>query len=349
MPAEEKRSLRLLQVLRGLAAMLVVIHHSTGLHNEVLHLNGSMWLSGAAGVDIFFVISGFVMALSSRSLLGKSAPAATFMTRRIERIAPLYWLLTTLKVVLLYTVTRRESHETPGHLIASYLFYPLRNPLGNADPVLVAGWTLNFEMFFYVIFAAALLLRIKPLSFVPPILAVVAGLGFVYLLGTGPLFWCNPIVLEFLFGMLLFEAFQRKRLPGTLIACLLAALGFAVLLATPLGFYPTTRPFVWGLPALAIVTAALALESRWGASAPAFLLLLGDASYSLYLTHTLVLPLVVALFRRVHSPALLQSGVITLAAVTLSLVGGLLCYQLVERPILHFFRVRALGRNPATA
>ena len=308
-----------------------------------------MWLSGAAGVDIFFVISGFVMALSSRSLLMKPAPAAEFMKRRLDRIAPLYWLLTTVKLILLYTVTRRAAHETPGHVLASYLFYPLRNALGNADPVLVAGWTLNFEMFFYLVFAGALLLRIKPLRFVPPVLAVIAGFGFFFLLGTGPLFWCNPIVLEFLFGMLLFEAWQSGRMPGIPLACILAIFGFGVLLGTPLGFYPTVRPLVWGLPALAIVAAALALEDRWGRHAPAFLLLLGDASYSLYLTHTLVLPLVVAVFRRVHSPALLHSVVITLAGASLSLVAGLLCYQLVERPILHFFRVRALGRNPATS
>jgi exopolysaccharide production protein ExoZ len=164
------------QVLRFAAAMLVVVMHITQAIS--IHITGTgpshYWGAGSAGVDIFFVISGFVMAMSTSSLpaagparLPQLSAAWVFMRRRLLRIAPLYWFYTLLKVALLLAMpalAARSSVE-PGHLAASLFFIPAMSPWGLVQPTLPVGWTLNFEMLFYAVFAAAIALGAPRIRF----------------------------------------------------------------------------------------------------------------------------------------------------------------------------------------
>src|ERR1700677_21742 len=147
-----------IQILRGLAACMVVVHHATQMWSQsVTRITGlPVWWTGAAGVDIFFVISGFVMAVSTIGREHKTHPARSFLERRIIRIFPLYWIVS---AVLLLKVAALEWHPqlagssphvhvTFGYLLASFLLIPYRDSLGNILPLLIAGWTLSYEMFF---------------------------------------------------------------------------------------------------------------------------------------------------------------------------------------------------------
>jgi peptidoglycan/LPS O-acetylase OafA/YrhL len=196
---------------------MVVVHHATIMADERLGVVGHRWLSGAAGVDIFFVISGFVMALSSRSLAHKVSPGFEFLKRRVERIFPLYWIFTTLKIAIAIAIPASMVNGlgSTWHVIGSYLLIPSMGSSGTSFPILLVGWTLELEMMFYVVFAIALGLRARPLLILIPVLGLTALLPFAVHLPASP--WeayCNPIVVEFLFGIGLYEAYRRGvRLP----------------------------------------------------------------------------------------------------------------------------------------
>ncbi len=148
------RRLDNIQLLRALAALSVVITHTlheTGAHEQTLNLG--------FGVDVFFVISGFIMAQTSLREFGMAGAPLRFFLRRLARVAPIYWLLTTL--MLAGSLIAPSLLNVPtgglGHIVASYLFIPDARGAGEMRPVLALGWTLNYEMFFYALFSLALL------------------------------------------------------------------------------------------------------------------------------------------------------------------------------------------------
>jgi exopolysaccharide production protein ExoZ len=296
MPETARGPLPGIQVLRALAALLVVVHHTQLNVTQGFNLPAALprFDVGSAGVDIFFVISGFIMVVSSQGLFGKAGAARIFIERRLIRIVPLYWLVTTLYVLATLVVSPGNSRVLSApDLVASYLFFPLAAPGGAAMPALVVGWTLNYEMFFYGLFALALL---APRRWAVP--GLVAGLvGLVLAHETGQvtgmplLVWSDPIVIEFAFGMVIGAAFiGNLRVPRPLALALV--LGAAVALAVQAADripHGIARPLLYGAPALALVAGA---SLGRGATFPAWLqpaVILGDASYSLYLLHLPVL------------------------------------------------------------
>ena len=277
-----------LQALRALAAWLVVFHHFMQVFFDFRtnSLAGHLLATrGQVGVDIFFVLSGFVIHLSSA---GRRIPVSTFLVNRVARIAPAYWLYTALTALILLSF----SPLMPGYglalpeLVLSLLVLPSQNPAGfGYYPILPVGWTLNFEMMFYLLFA---------LSFLAPprwrlgLLAVLVVLLNTLLTQT-PFFsdfYRNPIIFEFLFGVLLAEAHRRGGLRWPAGVALPLALGaVATLLAFPAD-HPA-RLLAWGLPCAVLVAACVALEP-WFAGRR-LLKALGDWSYSVYLLHVIVL------------------------------------------------------------
>ena len=155
-PAEPPLRATLLnvQALRALAAFMVVCVHIQALA-LMAGAPAKVTEAGNAGVDLFFVISGFIMVFTTgRKPMG---PAA-FFGARLRRIAPLYWSMT-LAVFLVARLAPSLVQNTPtdiGRLVASILFVPELRPDGTMRPVVFVGWTLNFEMAFYVLFALGL-------------------------------------------------------------------------------------------------------------------------------------------------------------------------------------------------
>jgi peptidoglycan/LPS O-acetylase OafA/YrhL len=334
-----------IRVLRALAALGVVAFHTEG------NVGTYGWASrvfphfsryGELGVDVFFVISGFVIALVSYGELQGLEAARKFMAARIARIVPLYWALTAFFVALLAIVPTAFGPARLNllHVVTSFLFLPSINWAGIIAPVINVGWTLDYEAWFYVVFAVAMCVTSRPL------IAVAAFLGFTSLLRLAHgssvpfLVYTDPIVLEFVAGCCVGTYYARgKRIP--LVAALVVLLG---VIAFRKVYAPTltddNRFIVFGLPAFAIVFVALALEARirWSR----LLGKLGDASYSLYLTHVLSVPFTLKAIQIADRQHRLPGDIVCVAAVIGSIVVAFACYRLVERPM-----TRAVGRRLA--
>ncbi len=351
-PTARKPVFFLIQVLRGFAALMVVAHHATILVLERLHL-GHNWVNGSSGVDLFFVISGFVMALSAQPLLRAPHPARTFLARRLERIVPMYWIVTAAKVAVLclWPASATNNLGSWQHVVSSLLFLPSLSFHLLYEPVLVVGWSLNFEMAFYALFSVALLLRKKPLWIVGPPLLLAGGCALAGVLApcTWALFYQNSILLEFLGGMLLAGSLAHlRRVPWQLGLTLVVA-GLLPLLFYLTGWVITRRGLIWGLPAMAVVAGVIAMEDRWGRRMPRWALKIGDASYSIYLVHTFVLPAIGLLLVHFRHSWRYEVKMVVVFCAVLSAGAGLLAYRWIERPINEWFKGRRRTAIPVTA
>ena len=152
----------LVQVLRAAAALSVAMLHAQHDAATLAERTGQVFAPIAAfpweaGVDVFFVISGFIMVHASTRLFGAEGGARAFLARRIARIVPIYWAVTTLYLAVALAVPDLLNRELLGWplVVASYLFIPMARPDGLVQPLYGLGWTLNYEMFFYALFAVA--------------------------------------------------------------------------------------------------------------------------------------------------------------------------------------------------
>ena len=337
------RASRLLgvQYLRAAAALMVAYCHLRIQIPAYTEYLTPLWaidtdrLRGA--VDVFFVISGFVMMVTSQHL----APG-TFFMRRIIRVAPLYWLLTCSLVALALVAPQlfRTTQVTPEFVLKSLLFVPYANPgqSGESVPLLVLGWTLNLEMFFYAIFAAALFGPVR-------IQLVIVGAIFTMLVVTGallpslsrvPFFWfyARPMIMEFWLGMVIAHWYLRGSFRQIPVAACLALVigGIAALMARAhvLG----DSQIAWTVPAVAIVLGAVALEQKRGIPYVGWLALLGDASYSIYLTHIFTLGITRSIWSSVRIGGSGHAALFAITSMAAVAVAAVLAHRWVEEPLL---------------
>jgi len=343
-----------LQILRFVAAMLVVIMHTSEafLLRIAGTSGGEYWDGGSAGVDLFFVISGFVMALSTARVpkdRGSRLSAAwIFMKRRFVRIAPLYWfylLLKTILVLALPAFALRTSID-PEHLLASFLFVPAMSPWGLIQPVLPVGWTLNFEMLFYLVFAVAIALGLARLWFTLLVLAVVFLAGQLLPELTLLRFYSQTLIFEFVLGIAVAQIYLRYPAGVPEAGVVLIATGAALMFLIDWG--PGADRFsTWGIGAALMVMGAVWLEP-WIANlkAAAKLSFLGDASYSIYLSHTFIVPGAVLLLKAIG----VQDALLVMLLVSILVVAaGCYSYVWLERPLTRLFKWIFLGSSPQPA
>ncbi len=304
--------------------------------------SGLAWPNGSAGVDLFFVISGFVMFTSSRRLATRPDGWRVFLQRRLERIVPLYWLLTAAKALITLAAPglAPTTRPTAWNLAASFLFIPARDAAGIVRPVLPVGWTLTYEMLFYALFAASLALRRSPLAILLPVLLPLGLAGF-WRAPDWPaiLSLANGLVLELCAGVALAQTMAAFRHPNQRTATCMLALGLALLLLVPSA--GPWRFLAWGAPALLVVAATVALEQRLAASLPALLLELGDASYAIYLSHVFVIPVLAHALARLPLPPALATPALLLASLVACSAAGLALDRFVDAPLQ-----TRLRRNP---
>ena len=337
-----------LQVLRIVAAVLVLVTHSSFYASERLLHTTVFWRRGACGVDLFFVLSGFVMVVSSARLQGEPQGWKIFAERRIVRIVPMYWLATTVKLAaLLFTagLVLHAQFSIPKTL-ASYFFLPSLNSDGELLPLLAVGWTLNFEMFFYLLFTLALLVRANLYWFLGIALGLLAtGAAFRHQDWPPPSFYLHTIALEFFLGMLIArETLRGRRLQRRLALFFLAA-GFFLLLG-PWELWPTgPQVIVQGLPAALILWSLASLEPGLP-RLPRWLLYLADSSYVIYLFHPLVAPLAPVVLAKAHLPYVALS---VICSVSLALAAGCLVHAYVEVPVNNFLGKRIRVRHARIA
>jgi peptidoglycan/LPS O-acetylase OafA/YrhL len=329
--ARAQGQLDTVQALRALAALCVV-----GMHIPAIE-------RGAFGVDLFFVISGFIVCHVS------AADPGQFLAKRIIRVVPLYWLCTlalfglALAAPQLMGATRGDASD----LIKSLLFIPFMKDNGQIHPLLYLGWTLNYEMLFYALFALSLVLapRRAHVAAVGLLLALFV-LGRVVSFDSVPLrFWTEPILIEFVFGIGAYRIWRSGALARLhpVAAVVLAAAALVLMASLKPG--DVLRPWLWGLPALVVFLAALSLEPRW--RVPALWLLIGNASYSLYLTHAYVLQAIQKKLMLLDAFTPLKVSVMVLG-VAIACALAIACFKLIERPGNVWLRRRLLRRR-ATA
>src|SRR6056297_2155052 len=307
--------LRSIQALRGIAAVLVMLSHLHGVetrYSEEAPILSSAWIFGVSGVDLFFVISGFIMVWVAGDLAANGRQAGAFLFARICRIFPVWWLFLGLMSLYFFIaygapwdqeVLTRHQISGAEHLLKSIFLIP-----HEALPVLQLGWTLVHEMYFYVVFALILLL---PPRFRVPAFAAWAALiaASIYFQWTG--FYADnlvslvlfPMTLEFLMGVAVGLVIKRG-ITGFRWIALFTGLFWLIIASAQVDFVslnqqlPTLRTLAFG-PAFALILYGLvAIEQRGQLMAriPDALVTLGDWSYSLYLCHLLVISAVARVF-----------------------------------------------------
>lgn len=340
-----------LQILRFLAAFLVLCGHSQHALVERIGAGAGPWgfvpLDWGLGVDVFFVISGFVMYYMMHDRFGNAGAAADFLRRRLIRIAPLYWLFTTLAIVVM--VATGAPRPGPLNLLFSYLFLPGPVCGDYCFPAFTLGWTLNYEMMFYLVFAIALPFR-RTAG-----LAIIVGtiLGLMVAAQLAPPgwtmlhFWGYPLTGEFLAGIALAHLFLKGvRIPrGAALAMLPLALVLAVIGYQTDAYDTIGRIVTGGVPATLIMAAAvLGLEPRGGRQlAPtgiaALLVAGGDASYALYLSHPIAIKVAEAIMQKLGLFARAPVMLLPIAIVG-ALIGAVIVHRWIEKPMLAFLNRR---------
>ena len=352
-----------IQFLRFAAALAVVLFHAAAFLPEPAFWSRAAQAVGFAGVDIFFVISGFIMAYTTRHAEG-SEIAGAFLKRRLARIFTGYWPYLLLALLLLYWTD--PALLARKDLLGSLLLLPLPIP----ERVIPVSWTLTYELYFYLLFFLLLLLPAWLGRLAIPLLA--ALLILVNLLGVlwfdlySPAFFqqtsgwlrllLSPYTLEFLAGTLvcrLYLAGVRGLLwPALLLGGLLFGLGgwynHSVLQGgLESGRHVVERVLLFGSAAALLVYGAAGLEGRGLRLWPVFSRLFGGASYSLYLSHTLLLGLFGYIARQYHLGEWLPLAL--LGWVGMILGYSLLHYLAIEVPFYRLAR-RLLGVSaPAQA
>ena len=312
-----------IEALRFLAAFAVVCVHMPAIG------------AGNFGVDIFFVISGLVMMLSTEK------GGERFLQKRLIRIVPTYWLFTLGVFFVAFAAPGllNSTSADVSHLLKSLFFIPFdKNGTGH-NPVLFLGWTLNYEMYFYVLFAASMAIAMRFRAEICG-LFLVTGLVLCSRADALPLrAYANPIVIEFLFGMTLCHLLRTRPLhPLRLLFPLtLTLIAFAFV-----GDITAQRAFVFGVPAFLLCAAALTLLAD--VRMPRLLVYLGGCSYALYLTHPYIIQVLDKVFGLFDQVPIIATGLAFLLVVGASA----LIFELIERPVRTRLRAVLLKRTPAS-
>ncbi|MGD9801327.1 MAG: acyltransferase family protein [Parvularculaceae bacterium] len=335
-PMPDRRTVLSIQYLRAVAAILVVIFHASD----------NAFSIGMSGVDIFFVISGFIMWTTT---IAAGTSPQTFMERRLIRIVPLYWAMTLFTAFISLSPPSLGLGYDVAYLVRSLLFLPSDVSIPGHPlllvPVLQVGWTLNLEMFFYAVFALGLFLPPRArLWFVGAAISTPVFLGLVVgdRLPVALRFYTRPELLEFVAGVLLGAAYAHGRSPKGAAPAVLLCAGAVILAAAgqpALNF----RALDWGLPALMLCAGALAFEDGLHRRPSVLMKLLGDASYSIYLVHIPMLAVLRKLFGWSAGGPFDAGRTLTLTA--LASAGCVAVYFLFEKPVDRALRARLLKRR----
>ena len=335
-----------IQVLRALAVVAVVLSHT--FHEVAQLLSGyrvhfdEKLFPGDFGVDLFFVISGFIMVHVSWEAFGRKGATLDFLRRRVIRIVPLYWLATTamIGVILLLPGAVDTATRDPGQWLQSYLFWPHeRASDGMMRPVLGLGWSLQYEMFFYLLFAICLFLPRRA-----GLVAAIAAIALAHFAGRTALgeipavrFLSHPMIFEFAAGVALGWAYRDGARVPPFLAAALVAVALVLLLTAPSfnADVEANRHFHYGIPALLIVAGITLFAGSKERRGNPLLVEMGETSYSTYLSHPFTLGVLTLVAAKVqaslHLPPYLFSAAYGAAALVACLLVGHATHHLVDR------------------
>lgn len=342
-----------LQIFRAIAAILVVLFHVTSYSQEKF---GHAFLSnifsfGYTGVDFFFVLSGFIIFYIHSRDVGERQRTRLYLVKRLVRVYPIYWIITLVKVVVIVAIpTLAKDYEREiGTIVASFLLFPQSNL-----PIIGAAWTLSHEILFYLLFGIVIWLGRHRGAFLFGIWTI-ALLGFSvgrtadlkilpdhYIIQ----FLLNERNLEFIFGCLSAYLIMNYKLK---YQTLMVLAGCVLFLSA--GWYVSrggqvpSYAILFGLPSLLLITGSASIEFHVQVKFPPLLVFLGDASYSIYLTHAMFINAFALIFQRVSWITQINPSLPLLVVAIGAVLGGSAVYQLVELPMLSLLRNRILHRN----
>lgn len=329
-----------LQWARAIAAVMVVVTHAIVHPSPAAH--GAAHLGGRFGVTLFFVISGYIMVVTTGQ--GGFDPVR-FMRRRLLRVAPLYYVATAVAALAALAIpwAFKDTVIDLRHIVSSLLFVPMYEPgsSGQITPFLKLGWTLNYEIFFYVVFACLAAVgawsRAVALTVV---FGALVGLGLVFDFPWAPAqFYTRIVMIAFVAGVWI-AVLARPDAPSLPVPLAMAGLGVsAVSLGAMAVMYVAvetrlmTEFWLVGTCALIVLCLSRAPEA-WTRAAPPVLAYLGDASYAIYLFHMFAVGLTYVLVRKfvpegLNLPALWPAVVAAASGVGV----GLTVHRLIETPM----------------
>ena len=349
---QKTKKLNNIQVLRAFAATVVILFH-TGFTFSHLHTFGSF------GVDIFFVISGYIMARILDPRL--NASSESFLRHRILRIVPPYWFFTLCLFCVAYVAPQwmestQVMHGTRAdgmELLKSLLFIPYLKSSGYIQPLLGPGWTLNFEMFFYLCLAGGLMISRRHAAWIGSTIVLITVLGTQPLIRESMVakFYSNYVGLCFIFGVVCYglcstvdeRNARRFRVPA-LVVCIACTAG----LILEQGMWPDSelyRAATYGIPAFLMVgSASLLSQGGWDISVSK-LVLVGDASYILYLVHPFCEFLIVRGLGQHFGSFRNATPLGAVATIALAIVASIGIHVYGERPLVRFLYGRFGGKR----
>jgi len=342
------------QILRGIAAISVVFHHFGVQYQR--YGSGTIdseFTLGAAGVDIFFVISGFIMIYITAK---KGLSPRQFLGERIIRIAPLYWFYTLGMVVALLSIPSfvKSSKFELSHTINSFFFIPDYHPVFEEHiwPLLIQGWSLNYEVFFYAVFALALVLsHRRRFTYLLVILVtlVLIGASFTH---ENPVLttYTNPLILEFLGGAAVGKIYLAGGPPKPQLGRTLVITSLLLFLLSTSELLQFGRVISWGIPSIMLLLGVLSLENDTSVQKLSKFKIVGDSSFSLYLSHTFILAIIGYIWSHTGTKSLsLDLAFLAISLLSCTLV-GYLSFVLVEKPSARFlnkYRARCPDAQPS--
>lgn len=334
-PLESKNQIESIQLLRALAAIYV-----TSEHIPIKIFGDGFW-----GVDLFFIISGFIMCHAT------DKSQENFFLKRVLRVIPLYWIATLgiFLIAIFVPNLLKTSTADFSHFLKSLFFIPFKK--GDLIvPLIFQGWTLNYEMFFYLIFAIAMKLNYNyriTISSVFILIFVISGKLF-FLNSLIFQFFTNPIILEFILGMLAYILFNKfsecRKQRKSPISIPWVAFGILVIICLPFAtnfFNFNERVIKWGIPSFICFFSII--HGMPDIKFSKKILLLGDASYSLYLFH----PYVIQLFNKFFDLKSVNPNSFLAIPIVLGIIIFCCCFSILvflylEKPMTEFLRKRIL-------
>lgn len=336
-----------IQTIRGIAASMVVIHHSMRamLHNENIYpqplINYPNWLVsfGSCGVDIFFILSGFLMykihqKYKSNNMFGE------FLLLRIIRIWPMYFIATSITLLLIFIYHLKNGSSIYDFSIGrltSLLFIPSYNQKNELQPILGVGWTLNYEVLFYIVFSFILRTKNLLLNLVAT-MVIINAVGLTLLSGTAyGEFMGNTIILEFSMGAIICHINQNLSLNKRFIQYT-TPIGIILIFIYSLNDNQSTRILTAG------IGSALLFFYLLNTECVILLKKIGDASYSIYLFHTIAIygaitPIIkIMKISNLHGAAF---EVLLAVIVGTSIFLGYIIYKNIEEPLTSYLSKQA--------
>ena len=324
-----------LQFLRAIASLLVVIFHNQFIPYKF----------GLFGVDLFFVISGFIVT----NVIFKNSKK--FFLKRLIRILPTYYIFT-LIVIILYHFNFLEANLIVNFssIIKSMLFIPYS--FSNSGPILSNGWTLNYEMFFYLITSFSILLFKKPIQI------VIFCICILILFCIAPYcifnnsnyinyylnYYSNPIIIEFLLGIIVFLIIQKSKLIIknniiSIISKLTIFILFGLMIIMEIYQFQQYRLFFYGIPSSILVLCYILTENKFKQTKIyLFFVKLGDASYIMYLLHPLILKFIY-LYIFIHYNIFFDTIFLIGSLLIISIL-SILLHNKIEKKIINYLNLR---------